>query len=228
MQKYLIFFSDRVIRVASNEPWTPRMGRVVLQGSGVHDLHRWLKKLEQDTGIREITWQVDDPAAAFHEFVHSLKMIQAAGGVVSLGGKALFIFRFGRWDLPKGKMELGESPEQTALREVEEECGVGGLKLERSFSDTFHIYPYEGQYVVKQTFWFGMSTCHSGLLKPQIEEGIEKVAWIEPSLWDSIVIPQTYPSLWPLLVEAKQWMLPEAELEDQKGEHTPLTALPSR
>lgn len=215
MQKYLIFFSDRVINFSSNERWTPQAGHIVLQGLKAKDLHRWLKKLEQDPGIKEITLQVEDPKSVFLEFVDSMKKIQAAGGVVSMAGRALFIHRFGRWDLPKGKMEPSETPEQTALREVEEECGVEELTLERRFSDTFHIYFYEGQYVVKQTYWFGMSTRYCGELKPQWEEGIEEVAWIEPSTWDQLVFPQTYSSLVPLLMEAKQWMQPTLALDIQ-------------
>jgi len=214
MQKYRIFVSDRVINFSENESWTPLVGRIVLRGPRIPDLHRWLKKLEQDNTIREISVHVEDPQTFFQDFVRSMKGIQAAGGVVECGGKALFIYRFGRWDLPKGKMEPGESPGQTALREVEEECGVGQLELKGRFSDTWHIYLFEGQHVVKQTSWFGMSTCYRGIPRPQVEEGIEKVAWIEPSAWNRVVIPHTYPSLLPLLKEAKLWILQKTGVEN--------------
>jgi len=213
MQKYRIFFTDRVITFTDNQQWTPRAGRIVLLSPAVEDLHRWLKKIEHEYGIQEVTIQVGDPAAFFQEFIRSMKKIEAAGGVVSLEGKVLFIYRYGRWDLPKGKMETGERPEQTALREVEEECGIGRLSLEHRFSDTFHIYTFEGRYVVKQTYWFGMSTSDRSLPKPQYEEGIEKVTWINPAQWNQIVLPNTYSSLLPLLEEASDWLRPKVSLE---------------
>jgi len=213
MQKYRIFFSDRVIKFAAAQQWTPRVGRIILLDPSVSDLQRWLKKIEVDGGIQEITVQVEDPASSFREFIGSMKKIEASGGVVSQEGKVLFIYRFGRWDFPKGKMEMGETPEQTALREVGEECGIGQLKLEERFSDTFHIYTFEGQFVVKQTYWFGMSTTDRNLPQPQFEEGIEEVAWIDPSQWNQIVLPNTYSSLLPLLEEASEWLQPEVGLE---------------
>lgn len=171
--------------------------------------------MDQDPVVREITVQSDDPKTSFLDFVGSMKKIEAAGGAVAFSGRVLFIHRFGRWDLPKGKMEQGESPEQTAVREVEEECGVGQLKLEVRFSDTFHIYFYEGQYVVKQTYWFGMSTPFTGTLKPQTEEGIEEVAWIEPADWGRVVFPQTYSSLLPLLEEVQFWLHPKETRKEE-------------
>jgi 8-oxo-dGTP pyrophosphatase MutT (NUDIX family) len=213
MQKYRIFYSDRVIKFTSNQQWTPRAGRIILLDPSVSDLHRWLKKIKYESGIQEVTVQVEDPAGLFQEFIGSMKKIESSGGIVSLEGKVLFIYRFGRWDLPKGKMEKGESPGQTALREVEEECGIGQLKLEERFSDTFHIYIFEGQYVVKQTYWFGMSTTDSRMPQPQYEEGIEEVAWIDPAQWSRVVLPQTYSSLLPLLDEASYWLRPKVSIE---------------
>src|SRR4051812_48020306 len=57
-------------------------------------------------------------------------IIRAAGGlVVNDGGEMLFIFRRGKWDLPKGKLEEGEDLEECAVREVEEETGLKNVKL---------------------------------------------------------------------------------------------------
>ena len=36
----------------------------------------------------------------------------------------LFILRNVVWDIPKGKLEKGETPELAAVREIEEECGL--------------------------------------------------------------------------------------------------------
>ena len=56
--------------------------------------------------------------------------IEAAGGlVVNAAGKLLVIERLGVWDLPKGKLESGETAQVAALREIEEECGISNHKI---------------------------------------------------------------------------------------------------
>ena len=68
-------------------------------------------------------------------------MVEAAGGLVfNKDGDILMIFRNGKWDLPKGKLEIGESIEECAIREVEEECGISGLIIEKKIKDTYNIY----------------------------------------------------------------------------------------
>jgi 8-oxo-dGTP pyrophosphatase MutT (NUDIX family) len=53
---------------------------------------------------------------------------RSAGGIVVRGDRVLLIATQNgrRWQLPKGHIEAGESPEQTAVREVREETGVTG------------------------------------------------------------------------------------------------------
>lgn len=107
-----------------------------------------------------------------------LKVIEAAGGLVfNHKEEVLFIYRNGRWDLPKGKVEKGESLEDSAMREVEEETGVRDLKITRFIDTTYHILKRNGSYKLKETHWFEMSTAFSGKLIPQKEEGIKKVKW---------------------------------------------------
>ena len=52
--------------------------------------------------------------------------IDAAGGVVERDGRVLLVHRprYDDWTVPKGKLDPGESFEDAALREVEEETGV--------------------------------------------------------------------------------------------------------
>lgn len=130
-----------------------------------------------------------------------LKYIVAAGGVVEHQKQFLVIHRLNKWDLPKGKMEKEENPSLCALREVEEECNVTELKIESSLPSTYHIYEDgDNQLVMKETFWFKMSTKDFGQPKPQKEEGIEEVKWVERSKMNSLV-PYTYASLKPLFQE---------------------------
>lgn len=108
--------------------------------------------------------------------------ITAAGGVVlDRQGKILWIFRRGKWDLPKGKADEGETAEQTAVREVREECGIQHLRVIRHLGDTYHIYPINKgkKAVFKTTHWFLMET-HDTVFTPQTEEEITEIRFFAP------------------------------------------------
>ena len=106
---------------------------------------------------------------------------KAGGGLVyNKKGEVLFIFRNGKWDLPKGGIEKGEEIEATAMREVEEETGVNKLTITNKLQKTYHIFRRNGKYKLKITHWFEMQSTFEGTPSGQLEEGIEKVAWIKP------------------------------------------------
>ncbi|MCO6176111.1 NUDIX domain-containing protein [Flavobacterium sp. NRK F10] len=110
-----------------------------------------------------------------------IPVVKAGGGLVfNAKGEVLFIFRNGKWDLPKGGTEKKETIEETAIREVEEETGVTGLKISHRIAKTYHVFKRNGRYKLKQTYWFEMKTKFDGIPEGQIEEGIEKVAWVKP------------------------------------------------
>lgn len=103
--------------------------------------------------------------------------VTAAGGIVlNKDGKILWIFRRGKWDLPKGKADAGETPEQTAIREVQEECGIKTLRIKDFLGNAYHIYPItKGKKAVfKTTHWFLMETDDSKFI-PQQEEDITEI-----------------------------------------------------
>jgi len=111
-----------------------------------------------------------------------IPVAKAGGGLVyNQKGEVLFIFRNGKWDLPKGGTEKKETIEQTAIREVEEETGVKGLKIVKKLQKTYHVFKRNGRYKLKQTHWFEMKTDFNGKLEGQAEEGIEKVVWVAPN-----------------------------------------------
>ena len=111
-------------------------------------------------------------------FKSKIKVIFASGGIVKNdNNQILFIYRRGKWDLPKGKAEKGESIRETAVREVIEETGVEKLKIDKYFSNTFHIVRNNKKYFLKETSWFIMSSNFKGKLKPQLNEGIKSVKW---------------------------------------------------
>lgn len=115
------------------------------------------------------------------KFAKKIPLVVAAGGVVTnKSGKVLFIYRNDKWDLPKGKVEKGESLEQAALREVEEETGVSELQIENFLRATYHVFKRNGKYKLKEVHWFSMSTSFKGDLVGNEEEGIAKVKWKGP------------------------------------------------
>ena len=106
--------------------------------------------------------------------------VQRAGGglVYNNKGEVLFIFRNGKWDLPKGGKEKREKMKFTAMREVEEETGVNKLTITKKLQKTYHIFKRNGIYKLKITNWYEMKSTYEGIPIGQAEEGIEKVAWL--------------------------------------------------
>lgn len=120
-----------------------------------------------------ICFLCDDLKSGFKKFKTQFKIEKAAGGkVYNEKNEVLFIYRFDKWDLPKGKLEKGEQIENCALREVEEECGINGLQIVESLGITYHIFERKNKIILKITHWFLMKTNFSGELIPQTEEGI--------------------------------------------------------
>ncbi|NBO20954.1 MAG: NUDIX domain-containing protein [Rhodobacteraceae bacterium] len=128
-------------------------------------------------------------------FFRHFTEIAAAGGIVeNEAGGLLFIFRRGMWDLPKGKVDEGETLEAAALREVEEETGVGGLSIKRKIGETYHTYEEDGKPVLKTTHWYHMQCAGNPILHPQAEEQITAVQWVKKEDW-AIVARETYASV---------------------------------
>jgi ADP-ribose pyrophosphatase YjhB (NUDIX family) len=97
--------------------------------------------LLENTSTPEINIYGENAQEIWKEFSSMMKMIEAAGGIViNKDEEILFIYRLGKWDLPKGKLEPNEKLDEAALREVEEETGLKELVLENFVNTTFHIY----------------------------------------------------------------------------------------
>jgi ADP-ribose pyrophosphatase YjhB (NUDIX family) len=110
------------------------------------------------------------------------KVIMAAGGLVeNEKGELLLIFRKKHWDLPKGKLDSGESLEECAVREVEEETGLKNVQLGELIDVTLHQYEENGESITKKTAWYKMRDSSGDTLTPQTEEQIEEIRWVAPS-----------------------------------------------
>lgn len=105
------------------------------------------------------------------------KVVEAAGGIVEKDGKFLMIYRRKVWDLPKGKLDKGETLSACAKREVREETGVK-VRIDKKIDAVWHTYIDGKKYILKKTHWFAMSCVSEKNMAPQKEEGIKKVAWM--------------------------------------------------
>lgn len=154
-----------------------------------------LNELEADTEFDSYVIESMSPDKTFAYFYMSLKIIAAAGGLVQNDkGELLMIFRRGHWDLPKGKIDSGETDEQSAVREVNEETGLTGLSIVKRLTPSFHAYRIGKEWILKETHWFLMHTSNPLNVKPQVEEGITQVRWFNSRGYTS-----TYELLFPSL-----------------------------
>ena len=134
----------------------------------------WLDDRDpSDTFIHEVGENA--VAAALNK---TFRMAPAAGGVVVVDSKFVSIVRKGIPDLPKGHIEKGESPEQAALREVEEETGIGKLRIVKELPSTWHCYLEHEVWTLKHTYWYLMESEETIQPKPQTEEGITEIKLI--------------------------------------------------
>lgn len=131
-------------------------------------------KLDRDIIINGIS--VDQ---LFTKFISNKIIIEAAGGMVmNSNDQLLLMLRRGQWDMPKGKLDDGESIEECALREVEEETGLAKLLLEKKLMVTYHTYKIGGQEVIKPSHWYLMKFLGTENPVPQTEEDITEIRWV--------------------------------------------------
>ncbi|MDD3772602.1 MAG: NUDIX domain-containing protein [Weeksellaceae bacterium] len=186
---YKVFYNEKVI-ILTDSP-LKNMKSFKFNVESVFDEVLYLLR---HSSTMELNIYYHNLAKLWNSFKTHFDSLEAAGGLVFNQKKEiLFIHRLGKWDLPKGKVEKGETPEIAALREVEEECGVKNLKLNEFLTTTYHIY-YQNGLKFKTTYWYKMTSCENEILIPQTEEGIDLVVWKSKEEIEKIVA-ETYENI---------------------------------
>lgn len=147
----------------------------------------WAMRLHLEKSKSYVVFH-QNPSQLLEILCTQYKYIEAAGGLVeNERHEILWIYRKGKWDLPKGKMEAGETIELTAIREVEEECGIQVGRLVSHVLTTYHTYKESKQYILKANHWYHMLASSAQPLTPQTSEGIDHVCWKNKSEWPDLL-----------------------------------------
>lgn len=176
---YQIYFKNRAISLSDNiEKYSQQKYSILYKyndPSGLSEVIDSFVEAEKKLTLFVYHFNINELWDRFRDY---FMIIKAGGGLIrNRSGEFIAIKRSGKWDLPKGKKDKGESIENCALREVSEECGIKKPEIRKTLCSTYHIYFIGGKPVLKDTTWFEMIYNGTEKLKPQIEEKITEVRW---------------------------------------------------
>lgn len=181
MQKYNLFYNEAELSV------------IIYDKNQLKDLHSKQKIIFEENPDLNIRMQLFlekhisfalycqeiNIEKVFYYLKSYFRFVQAAGGIVTNHkNEILVIKRFGYYDFPKGHIEKDEDAAIAAMREVKEETNVGNLIITQKLGTTYHIFSDKNGFILKETQWFKIEASATNTLKPQTEEGIEKVWWM--------------------------------------------------
>jgi 8-oxo-dGTP pyrophosphatase MutT (NUDIX family) len=139
-----------------------------------------LKDLLKDITIDRPLYLVSKkPEKEFERLFAEYKYIEAAGGIVQRKESFLVIKRKGLWDIPKGKIDKGESAEDACVREIMEECGIDGHIITAPLVNTYHTMKWNGKRALKKTFWYMLSYDGKKATTPETKEDITEAKWMK-------------------------------------------------
>ncbi|MFW5792845.1 MAG: NUDIX hydrolase [Bacteroidota bacterium] len=198
---YKVFINHKEINFLQHKAEEEKPNELSINKNDFGEFYELFSSFENNPDLHTLNIYGDLPDNLFRQFASHFNIIEAAGGIViNSRNDILFIFRHNKWDLPKGKIEKGESPEEAALREIEEECGISEIKISKFISHTYHIYSLDGiNYALKKTWWYEVLANEKESFHPQKEEGIEDIKWF-PFTQLNDALSSTYASL-KLLIE---------------------------
>lgn len=178
---YKVFFYDKVLFLADAWPQTAVSEKIeyidLVNSQGIEVA---VKQFIDDENKKQYIFYHTDMEYLRKKFFSLFYPVIAAGGVVeNEQGEFLFIYRRGKWDLPKGKVDDNEKVTSAARREVMEETGLKQVDIDKLIKPTYHIYYRNNRYNLKTTYWYHMKTKNNEMLIPQQEEDIEKAVWVK-------------------------------------------------
>lgn len=198
---HTVFIEDkpfRFVNVYESEEWKGNTQSIFIAEKEM-SVEEAMNELEETKEHPGFIYMTANPDVDWQLFISYCTLIEASGGLVkNEKNEYLIIFRKGKYDLPKGKLEYDETPEQGGIREVQEECGIDELEIISPLEKTFHTYSLKKKRILKKTNWFLMQT-HSQKLIPQLEEDIEKAEWMTVGQIKNKVLSNTYTSIEELL-----------------------------
>lgn len=198
-----IFFDKRkVVLTESIESHFNEQLGLFARYNTLQELSKILDFFQSSTHVPNVFIAGRDIQTMLDEFSCMFRFIEAAGGLVRNGkDEILVIYRYGKWDLPKGKLEPDESIEVAALREVSEETGITNIHLGDHITDTFHTYRQGNATILKKTSWFNMFYDGAERLTPQQAEDISIAKWVINSQMPEI-LNNTYDTIREVLSRA--------------------------
>ncbi len=163
---------------ASLQPYVHHDDAVFIDELNLHTIKSMIHEMQEEAVHAGVFFH-KDLTELKNAFFKKFTIVYAAGGfVINEKNEILMMFRRGKWDLPKGKMDKGETFEECAVRETEEETGLKNVKLISPLITTYHTYHEGTRYVLKETKWFTMKVAGEQKLIPQTAEQITKLEWV--------------------------------------------------
>ena len=184
---YKVFFNQRKLIISREDKSLISRGNLIYYHDSADNLKSLIHFFYNRPSFQKLIIFGDDPYQILIGLKSALPVIKAGGGIVLNDvDDVLFIFRRGKWDLPKGKKEPHESEQDCAIREVKEECGIKSLEITGKLPVSYHIYELKGEIVLKETHWYKMFTTEKEL-SPQTEEDITRAEWFERGQIDEVL-----------------------------------------
>ena len=187
---------------AEIEPFLHHDDAIFIDELNLHTVKTMLHEMQLEK-VHAGVFLHPDLSALQAAFAKKWTLIQASGGLVrNEQQENLLIFRRGKWDLPKGKLDEGEDLESCALREINEETGLTGLTLQGPLKITWHTYHEGSHLILKESHWYLIHSHGPQHLQPQTEEDITELRWV-----DDGSLPGYFDSAFPSVVDVLQTWL---------------------
>jgi 8-oxo-dGTP pyrophosphatase MutT (NUDIX family) len=202
-----IYFNDKPLFLCDNiddtiQPYVHLDDAIFIDELNAHTVKTMIHEMQQPHVHAGVFYhpQLLELKKAFQK---KFTIVEAAGGLVkNESDEILMIYRRGRWDFPKGKLDKGEKLEDCAVREVEEETGLSNVNLRFPLIVTYHTYQEGTRHILKESHWFSMTVAGEQKLTPQTEEDISEIKWIDKNHLTSYV-QKTFPLVGDIIQSAK-------------------------